>query len=49
MNYYQQPSEPNGCVVLAFILWLFALLAAIAFWGLVAYGIYEGIQYLQRN
>lgn len=48
MNYYRN-DEPTGCVFLALIMWLIALCLVVAFWGLVAYGIWTGIQYLQSH
>lgn len=40
---------PLGCAVFALLLWVLGILITLAFWGLVAYGVWEGIQYLQRN
>jgi uncharacterized membrane protein YpjA len=37
---------PIGCFL---IFWLLSLVLALAFWGLVAYGIWTGIQYLQTH
>lgn len=48
MSYYRNP-EPAGCAFLAVLIWLIGLLLTLAFWGLVAYGVWEGIQYLQRH
>lgn len=43
---YQRNDGPVGCFI---VFWLLSLIFALAFWGLVAYGIWEGIQWLQRN
>lgn len=41
------PDAAIGCFAL--VVWLVSLLLVLAFWGLVAYGVWEGIQYLQRH
>lgn len=43
---YRRNDGPIGCFLLV---WLIGLLLTLAFWGLVAYGVWEGIQYLQRH
>jgi hypothetical protein len=31
------------------IIWIICFIACVAFWSLVGWGIFEGIQYLQRH
>lgn len=47
MNRQHDPDATIGCIAL--VVWFIALLLTLAFWGLVAYGVWEGIQYLQRH
>lgn len=42
-------NPPAGCAFIALGLWLVGVLLTIGFWVLVAYGIWEGIQWLQRH
>lgn len=45
----QNHSSDTAVKVAALAVWIISLVLSLAFWGLLAYGVWEGIQWLQRN